>query len=453
MAILRVGVQIPRWQGNAAQFLAVLEALEEVMPGFTAWDYGFAWAPATGALKRFTNPELLAQALTEAVAEYCGQECRVGLASGMLTVLLATLKETLEVPDPPGFLAPFPTSALGWAVSRPEERQQLRADLELLQQVGVHTLGQLVHLGQRAMFARLGRRGVNWWTLAAGQDLPHGQLRLTPPQLSVSKEFPEPLTQVSELLFALPSLVEQLFSRCAAFGVRPGEIQMCLLGDKPAKRSWYLGPHSNAGDALVRLRWQVEAWVGKGPSGPLNGVELTAHQLRPLGGAGETLWGHSGRQGDGEQTAARIQSLLGEQSVQAVYEQGGFDPRSRIVLCPFGQKPPRLEPREGPWEGQLVGRAPLWVLPQALPVWLRAENSALLLTPGTAQEARPWPEPLQKYEPPSTLQIVNTAGPYPVDGQWWANQCARSYLWVSPQEGPPLLLLEQEKQWWLEGGG
>lgn len=94
----------------------------------------------------------------------------------------------------------------------------------------------------------------------------------------------------------------------------------------------------------------------RGPSGQASSIRLTACDPR-AGTSPSALWGRSEREQDVSRSAVRIQALVGPDALLVPRVQGGYDPRSRVVMARWGSEPV-LRPFEGAWEGASPPRRP-----------------------------------------------------------------------------------------------
>jgi protein ImuB len=138
-------------------FIGVIEATEAYCPWVTVVGLGLCSLPARGPARYFGGEAALARSLTEAVSALTPVE--VGVADGLFAALLAA-RGRLIVPAgaTPEFLAPFPLAVLG------------RPDLaELLDRLGLRTLGDFAALPEAHVLGRFGADGVLCHRVAGGR--------------------------------------------------------------------------------------------------------------------------------------------------------------------------------------------------------------------------------------------------------------------------------------------
>lgn len=145
-------------EGGAAlrSFASVIETTEEYCPWVTAVGPGVCSLPARGPARYFGGEEPLVRRITDAVADVTPVE--VGVADGLFAALLAAAAGLIAPPGgTPAFLAPLPVALLD------------RPDLtELLDRLGIRTLGDFAALPERHVLGRFGADGVACHRVAAG---------------------------------------------------------------------------------------------------------------------------------------------------------------------------------------------------------------------------------------------------------------------------------------------
>ena len=149
-------------EGRALRALVeVVRTLETYCPWVEAVRPGVCILPARGPARYFGGEPALLEELTRALGdrEDLGQ-LSIGIAEGLFAAGLAA---TAEVIVPPGetarFLGPWPVTVL----DRPELT-------DLLQRLGLNTLGDLAALPSRHVLARFGGEGALCHRVARGED-------------------------------------------------------------------------------------------------------------------------------------------------------------------------------------------------------------------------------------------------------------------------------------------
>jgi hypothetical protein len=146
-------------------FVKVIEAVEAYCPWVTAVRPGICSLPARGPARYFGGEVPLARQIIGAASEVTPVE--VGVADGLFAAVLAA-RSNVIVPagGTPAFLAPLPVGVLG------------RPDLtELLDRLGLRTLGDFAALPESHVLGRFGADGVLCHQVAGGRSGEPGELR------------------------------------------------------------------------------------------------------------------------------------------------------------------------------------------------------------------------------------------------------------------------------------
>lgn len=146
-------------------FVEVLEAVEGYCPWVTIVRPGVCSLPVRGPARYFGGEAPLARSVAEAVSAVTA--VGVGVADGLFAAVLAARHR--RVVSPGGtrdFLAPFPVDILG----RPELG-------ELLQRLGLRTLGDFAALPESHVLGRFGADGVACHRVAGGRSGELGEVR------------------------------------------------------------------------------------------------------------------------------------------------------------------------------------------------------------------------------------------------------------------------------------
>lgn len=148
-------------------FIQVIDAVEAFCPWITAVRTGICSLPARGPARYFGGESSLVQQVTDTVSRITPVE--VGIADGLFAAVLAA-RSNLIVPanGSPDFLAPFPVEIL----ARPELT-------DLLNRLGIRTLGDLAGLPESHVLGRFGSDGVICHRVAGGHTGELGDLRQT----------------------------------------------------------------------------------------------------------------------------------------------------------------------------------------------------------------------------------------------------------------------------------
>ena len=253
--------------------------------------------------------------------------------------------------------------------------------VSLLHRLGIHTLADLAALPHDDVLARFGPIGEHSWTLAAGFDPRAVRPRVPPPELTVSVECDPPLERVDTAAFVARGLADQLCERLASHGVACTCIAIEARVDdgspdgRIVTRRWR---HDRAGvsggltpQALgERVRWQLDGWL-RGAAlgladrliGGITHLRLVPEEVTADTGRQLALWGGASAADERAARAfARIQGLLGPESVCAPVRVGGRRPAEMVALVPWGdaRDVPGAVHADRPWPGSLPHPTPPW---------------------------------------------------------------------------------------------
>ena len=491
---------------DARGFEPVVAALERFTPLIEIVRPGLCQLGTLGPSRYFGGDASLAGQVLAAVGGL-GVTGRIGVADGPFAAALAARR----APDldshivAPGnsvtFLAGHPVSALissgaerlgdarahrragRTGLAYPDELSEL---VDLLQRLGLRTLGSFAALEHPDVLARFGPVGVHAHDLAAGRDERPLDPTPIPPDLEVTTELDPPVDRVDAAAFVARGLAEELHLRLGRHGLACTRvrIQARTAGGVDLVRLWR---HERAGAAggltavalADRVRWQLDGWLRaihmSADDQPADDhdadPEVDAHRslvrisLAPdevLADVGRQLGFWGGAAGDERAARAftRLQGLLGPDAVAIPVVAGGRSPGELVRLVPWGDaRPAELPIRVGEaavWPGRLPAPLPTVVHLRLLPADLRtAEGWPVRVTGrGTLEgvPARLAVAATAMASPGRPMEVVAWAGPWPVEERWWDLQSARrrARVQVLTADGSAHVLSLEGGDWWVE---
>lgn len=454
---------------DARAFEPVVAAASVFSPRVEIVRPGVIAMATRGPSRYFGGDAALVSRLTSAVADVLTQiapadqredRCRVGVADGLFGALLAAARHVIVPPgDSAAFLAPFPVTTL----DRPELT-------DLLQRLGVTTLGALADLPERDVLDRFGTDGLRAHRLARGLD--ERPLVTRPPRadLVVQQSFDPPAERVDMVAFAARGPAERLHEILRRHGLVCVQLAVeaeTAHGEQQVRRWRHLDGAFTPAAMVDRLRWQLEGWwdAPQRPSAGVSVVRLRADECAPVGEVQPDLWDVSATiDARVRRALGRVQGLLGQDRVRTAVVGGGRSPTEQIRLVAWGD--PREPARPGlpgsvtvrvptgvetpPWPGRLPPPAPAVVHADPLPAEVcdRADQQIGVTARCTATgeptrvsiAAGPW------------VDVVGWAGPWPVDERWWDDAQARrrARFQVALADGTAHLLALEDGRWWVE---
>ena len=472
---------------DSALFELVAAAVDTIVAGVDVLRPGVLLMSARGPARHQGGEEALAERILDAVAELTGWDCAVGIADGPFAALLAS---------PPGrivregrsaeYLAPHPIAALrhapvgpGWghrgqpSATRPERRLDLAETVDLLQRLGITTLGDLAALPSAAVADRFGPDVATLHLLARGQEpAPPAAHHPTQP-LFAETTLETPLVRTDQAAFIARPLAEQLHTMLVERGLVCTRLRIVARteGGEEMERTWRHDGALTVADVVDRIRWQCDGWITRerlgGPAtGAITRIGLHPLQLAPAGENAPALWGSAGEAAQRASRAlARAQGLAGEEAVQVPALVGGRLLADEVALVPWRSEKP--ERREGPWPGTLPRPVPATVFRERPSVRLEdAAGEPVVVTargllssaPARLQVLAPGASALQRagLRAGSGYPVLAHGAPTVLDERWWTpggTRAARLQLVVraASAEETAVLALSRTGDWTLEG--
>ena len=462
---------------DARLFEPVAAAVEAIAPGVEILRSGVVACPARGPRRYFGSDIAAAERIVDAV-ESLDIECSVGVADVLAVAVLAAHRGVIVAPGgSAAFCAPLPITELARdpAISPPE-----RAALtDLLIRLGITTAGAFAALPEGKVATRFGADGIQAHRLARGLAERGVSRRQIPAELAVEQVCDPPLDRVDTAAFAARALAERFHSRLADAGLACTRLAITAVTERGAKlsRVWRCAQPLTAAATADRLRWQLDGWLTAGRTAgrkdlqPQPEVEgpgaISLLILEPIEaiGAGHIQYGLWGSDGQDDQRAgwafARVQGLLGPESVLAPVLAGGRSAVDRIALVPWGDEKVSPTSPGDPWPGSLPAPSPTRVVtvpgaagpaaPEVCAVLDAVGQPVLLTGRGLLTGPPAW---LGRPSEPGKHQRVDTwAGPWLLDERWWSanKRPAGARVQIVTEGGVAMLLRLATGGWQVEG--
>lgn len=448
---------------EARLFEPVAAALDEITPRVEVTGPGLVGFPTRGPSRFFGGDQALAERTLARIEPVLARRVpvRVAIADGVFAARLAaraTGRQPIRVVEPGGsaaFLADLPIGVL--------EMPELT---EVLVRLGLTTLGGLAELSAADVVGRFGSEGRLAHRLAMGEDDHPLDLRRPAPDLSATWLFEPPADRVEQCAFAAKTLADELHHDLLSQGLsctrvaieaetETGEVQL---------RLWRHQGALSAAALADRARWQLDGWLSQGESSrPSSGIarltlvpdEVVAASGRQLG-----LWGaRNDRSEDVSRVVARLQALLGPDSVTVPEYRGGLGPGERLRMVPAAvvdlaeERPATVRHWVGdPWPGQIPAPSPTMIHPDPLPVEVVDRLGRPI---GVSARGELSGEPFQLGSFAGSgrpRQVVGWAGPWPAEQRWWdpLTRRRRARLQVTLDDHTAHLLTLEQQLWSIE---
>jgi protein ImuB len=474
---------------DARAFESIVTTVEAIAPGVDVVRPGVCALAARGPSRYFGGEERAAEHLVEQVAQACAVEAQIGIADGLFAAgLAARTGRIIADGGSRSFLADFDIAAIGGGHTSSAGRESSRdALVDLLRRLGIRTLGEFAALPPADVLARFGFDAALVHRLAAGLDERPLAVRQPPADLDVAERFDDdPIERVDSAAFAARALAERLHERLAGYGLACTRLGIEAVTERGEElyRTWRHDGLLTAAAIGDRVRWQLDGWLHHQarqpmrsgaarpmpPSGGIVRLRLVPDGVIEHAGLQLGLWGDAGVERDRAHRAmSRVQGLLGPESVVTAVRSGGRGPGDEIIYVPWGDERLPARPADQPWPGRLPSPAPATVLVDPLPIDVRdSEGVRVEVTPRLAVTAPPARLVLATNRPGRTIaasmasatggghesvvEIVDWAGPWPVDERWWAPEEAsrRARFQVVLGDGRALLLNVADGDWSVE---
>ncbi|MBR7839661.1 DNA polymerase Y family protein [Actinospica durhamensis] len=477
-------------------FEPVVQAVEDLAAGVEVVRPGLIVLAARGPARYHGGEAILAARVRVAVADAgtpAGEPlgCGVAVADGAFAACLAArhpVDEPLVVPPgaTPAFLAPHSLDVL-----------DLPELTELLERLGLRTLGDFAALPAGSVANRFGVLGTLAHRLARGLDPRPPAARRPGEDLSAEYVFDLPAERDEPVVFAAKTLADRWRAILAAAGVTSAAVRIELITEsgRESVRTWRngdaLGATLSASALAQRVRWQLDGWRTRSAPGvpdashhsgarsrsgpnssdaesdtgsdagpdagsdlpvdPVVCLRLVPGPLQTDTGSQQTLWGREEVPDRVGRVAERVQAMLGHEGVALLHEAGGRDPGSRIRRLPWGETPsigPAEDPA-APWPGAVPPPAPALVPDEPYPVDLLDPRGEQV---GVTGRARLTARPAILVLDGDRLPVTGWAGPWPYhERPWSAAVRRRARLQLSVADGRAFLLALERGAWRVEG--
>jgi protein ImuB len=308
--------------------------------------------------------------------------------------------------------------------------------------------------------------------------------RQIPQELIIEQVCDPPLDRVDTAAFAARALAERFHAGLADAGLACTRLSITAVTERDTRlsRIWRCAAPLTAAATADRLRWQLDGWLtagrtalaGRGNpganiangdvagSGPGAISKLILEPIEAIG-AGRIQYGLWGSDGQDDQRAgwafARVQGMLGPESVLSPVHSGGRSAADRVILVPWGDERVSARNPADPWPGSMPAPSPTRVPhpgsesePESV-VLLDNEGKPIQLTGRGALTGSPvW---LQSTNSTSLNphHIEAWAGPWLLDERWWSadRRPTSARVQLITEAGTAMLVRLTHRGWQVEG--
>lgn len=458
---------------EARLFEPVAAALEGLTPRVEVAGPGLLGFPTRGPSRFFGGDHAMVAKVLDDVTPVLGGrgEVRVGVADGIFAARLAA-RSTAAAADGPvviesgasrSFLRGFPISAL----DRP-------ALTDVLERLGLQTLGDFAALAASDVVGRFGREGQLAHRLAKGEDDHPPDLRRPAPDLAVTWMFEPAAERIDRCAFAAKALADELHAALSADGLACVRVAIEAETDTGEEhvRLWRHEGALSAAALADRARWQLDGWLGMAArrAPEVNDIAESGHGIRrltlipdevvPATGRQLGFWGgRAERADDVTRVVARLQGLLGAEAVSVPEWRGGRSPAEQIVLIPaaavdLGEERPATAASwvNEPWPGQVPRPSPARVLADPIEVGVFDGSSAPVSVSGRGELSAPPDHVRAASGKGAARRVTAWSGPWPAEERWWdpASVRRRARVQVVLDDDSAHVLVMEGSQWFLE---
>lgn len=444
---------------EARAFEPMLRAVEEKIPGVHVIRPGLAAVRAQGAGRYYGSEYAAASALLQHLQRFTGHELRVpvdlriAVADGLFTAEQAAYTTTETNP-----LACVPTGdSAAFLSGLPVSVACDKKLANLLQRMGIRTLGELTKLPRDQVHARFGAAGLRAHQLACGEDTPILSPRIVPPELGMQVAFDPAADRIEQVVAQCePAAARfaQLLTRSALICTEI-RVTVQLEPDTLFERVWRHPWQFGKAEVIDRIRWQLEDLATEATTvdddslgAAVLSVEVLPESIDSAEHHAQGLWGDRPDE-KVEHALTTLQHRLGHDAILTSAVAGGRLLHERRVLRPWGDALPTERERrlEQPWPGTVPGPAPATVFSSAEQVQVLTDRGAPVTVDerGTVSGIPAW---LRLSE--GRRRITQWAGPWPIQQRWWRKLKSLNRFQLLDNHSTAWLLLADGDVWFAE---
>ncbi|MEM7094111.1 MAG: DNA polymerase Y family protein [Actinomycetota bacterium] len=487
-----VEVLAPDPAGEARAFAGVLRALDDITPRIEIDRPGWCSFLTRGPSRYFGGDRAMSDRVASVVAEALEGRTtvHVGTAdSRFAAVRVARMAEAdrgrvVAAGASRAFLAPLPVQTLvaggaapGASGDQIAQWRELDEMVDVLQRLGLDTLGAFAELTINDVTARFGAVGIRAHGWAQGHDDRMPAPEDPPADLEASIELDPPVERVDHAAFLARTLADEFIRKLRSRGISCARIAIAAESEHGEEqvRLWRSDEAFSAAAIADRMRWQLDGWlsgpVRLRPTGGLRRLALRPDDLRVAAGRQLGFWGEqTGLAERAARSVARVQGLVGTGVVVVPELRGGRSPGDVVTPIPAESVDlverasavdrtviggSSVDPTAGvagegaglPWAGALPAPAPAVVHEPPLTAQLTtADGQGVTITSRGLVEGEP--AFLQVHDRPP-LPVVAWSGPWLLDERWWHEDRKKrsARMQIVLEDGRAVLAATQAGTW------
>lgn len=476
---------------EARAFAPVLAALDDITPRIEIDRPGHCAFLTRGPSRYFGGDQAMSDRTVAAVVDALGETTavRVGTADSRFAAVQASRRtqpdSTLVIPAgaSAAFLAGLAIGALAPDQIEPAQRRAFDDLIDVLNRLGIHTIGAFAGLSSRDVLARFGAVGERAHLWAQGLDDRPASPTDPDPALTVSVGLDPPVGRVDQAAFVARALAEDFLRLLAGRGASCARIEISAETENGEQqvRLWRSEEAFTVGAIAERMRWQIDGWLGgptnQRPTSGLIRLSLRPDDLSVAAGRQLGFWGEQSDQAErAARAAARVKGLVGPNAVLVAEVRGGRSPAQAVAPIPaesvdLVERASAVDRQVGaelgsgqdatagvvagdvdpmaPWLGAVPAPVPARLcLPPLTAALLDEAGDTVRVSGRGLLLHRPSTVTVEGYRP---IPIRAWSGPWLLDEQWWlTTRRRRARMQVVLDDDRALLLCCERAQWHVE---
>lgn len=491
-------VKPPDESNEARAFAPVLAALDDITPRIEIDRPGQCAFLTRGPSKYFGGDQSMSERVAHTVSQALDGRTAVyvGTADSRFGALQAADAAAAEFDDglagfhvvargeTPAFLAPLPIDSLCIEQLPTTAKNDLADLVDVLQRLGLHTVGAFAALDPADVLGRFGGVGKRAHLWSCGIDDRQAAPRDIPPDLEATIELEPPVQRVDQAAFVAKALADEFIRQLGVRGASCARIAIAAETEhgEHQLRLWRAREAFDAVAIAERMRWQLDGWLSapirNRPTGGLSRLTLRPDDLSVAAGRQLDFWGNEvGLAERAARAVARVQGLVGPGVALVPEVRGGRSPDESVVAIPaesvdlvdratsvdramIGAAVVDMMAVAGvlhsdtkdsdEWVGQLPAPSPAIVHRPMVPIQLvNAGGEPVVIT----SRGLVMSEPAALISRRGTRHgIVSWSGPWLLDERWWHRDRhrRRARMQVVLDDGRALVVACEQGSWAVE---